>query len=127
MCHKENLAKWKKTDGLAPGVMKAFWTFDKVSVAEGAIPVKYKELIAIAVALTTQCPYCIDMHASRIDVNWPRGQGEWGRTSFNLTPGQPLIARLAIADDANGAGESLLHKDVFQMREGFTSPGPQQT
>ena len=62
MYHKENLAKLKKMDGLAPQVMKAFWAFDKASVAEGAIPVKYKELIAVAVALTTQCPYCIDIH-----------------------------------------------------------------
>ena len=27
------------------------------------IPRKYRELIAIAVALTTQCPYCIEAHA----------------------------------------------------------------
>jgi AhpD family alkylhydroperoxidase len=26
--------------------------------------VKYKELIAVAVAVTTQCPYCIDIHTS---------------------------------------------------------------
>src|SRR5262249_12172636 len=38
--------------------------FDKAAVAPGAIPVKYKELIAIAVAMTTQCPYCIDIHNS---------------------------------------------------------------
>ncbi len=38
--------------------------FDKAAVAEGAIPVKYKELIAVAVAVTTQCPYCIDIHAA---------------------------------------------------------------
>jgi len=50
-------------DELAPQVMKAFWAFDKLSVAEGAIPAKYKELIAVAVALTTQCPYCIDIHS----------------------------------------------------------------
>ena len=43
--------------------MKAFWAFDKAAVADGAIPVKYKELIAVAVALTTQCPYCIDIHS----------------------------------------------------------------
>jgi AhpD family alkylhydroperoxidase len=43
--------------------MKAFWAFDRAAVAAGAIPVKYKELIAIGVALTTQCPYCIDIHA----------------------------------------------------------------
>ena len=29
-----------------------------IAVADGAIPAKYKELIAVAVALTTQCPYC---------------------------------------------------------------------
>src|SRR5437762_13325473 len=63
MYDKENLAKLKKMDALAPQVMKAFWAFDKAAVADGAIPVKYKELIAVAVALTTQCPYCIDIHS----------------------------------------------------------------
>jgi len=64
MYSKQNLAKLKDIDGLAPEVMKAFWAFDKAAVAEGAIPVKYKELIAVAVALTTQCPYCIDIHSN---------------------------------------------------------------
>jgi AhpD family alkylhydroperoxidase len=59
---KDNLAKISKMNSLAPDVMKAFWAFDKASVAAGAIPVKYKELIAVAVAVTTQCPYCIDIH-----------------------------------------------------------------
>src|SRR5947207_14322122 len=64
MYNKENLTKLKKMDSLAPELMKAFWAFDKAAVAEGAIPVKYKELIAVAVALTTQCPYCIDIHTA---------------------------------------------------------------
>ena len=64
MYNKANLAKLKKMDSLAPELMKAFWAFDKTAVAQGAIPVKYKELIAVAVALTTQCPYCIDIHSS---------------------------------------------------------------
>jgi len=34
------------------------------SVADGVIPVKYKELIAVGVALTTQCPYCIEIHSN---------------------------------------------------------------
>ncbi len=63
MYAKENLSKLKKMDSLAPEAMRAFWTFDKAAAAEGAIPVKYKELIAVAVALTTQCPYCIDIHS----------------------------------------------------------------
>ena len=64
MYNKENLARLKKINALAPEVMKAFWAFDKAAVAEGAIPVKYKELIAVAVALTTQCPYCIEIHSN---------------------------------------------------------------
>src|SRR5436853_1894348 len=62
MYNKQNLAKLKKAESLAPDVMKAFWAFDKAAVAPAAIPVKYKELIAVAVALTTQCPYCIEIH-----------------------------------------------------------------
>ena len=64
MYTKENLTKIKKMNDLAPEVMKAFWAFDKLAVADGTIPVKYKELIAVAVAVTTQCPYCIDIHAA---------------------------------------------------------------
>ena len=64
MYDKQNLTKIKKMNELAPEAMKAFWAFDKLAVAEGAIPVKYKELIAVAVAVTTQCPYCIDIHAA---------------------------------------------------------------
>jgi AhpD family alkylhydroperoxidase len=64
MYNKQNLTRLKQMNELAPEVMKAFWTFDKAAVAEGVIPVKYKELIAVGVALTTQCPYCIDIHSA---------------------------------------------------------------
>jgi len=64
MYDKTNLTRIKKMNELAPDVMKAFWAFDKAAVADGAIPVKYKELIAVAVALTTQCPYCIEIHSN---------------------------------------------------------------
>jgi AhpD family alkylhydroperoxidase len=39
--------------------------FDKAAMAAGAIPVKYKELMALAVAFTTQCPYCIEIHSNK--------------------------------------------------------------
>lgn len=42
--------------------MDAFWAFDKAAFAEGAINAKNKQLIALAVAVTTQCPYCIELH-----------------------------------------------------------------
>jgi AhpD family alkylhydroperoxidase len=49
-----------------PDILKAFRDFDSaVFAAEGReIPLKYRELIALAVALTTQCVYCIDAHSN---------------------------------------------------------------
>jgi AhpD family alkylhydroperoxidase len=49
-----------------PEILKAFGDFDKaVFAAEGReIPLKYRELIALGVALTTQCVYCIDTHSN---------------------------------------------------------------
>jgi len=64
MYNQEKLTKINKMNELAPEVMKAFWEFDRLAVAEGAIPVKYKELIAVGVAVTTQCPYCIAIHTA---------------------------------------------------------------
>jgi AhpD family alkylhydroperoxidase len=58
----DNLKKLKQLDQAAPESMSAFWAFDKAALAGGAIPKKYKELIALAVALTTQCPYCLEVH-----------------------------------------------------------------
>lgn len=66
---RANLVNIEKMNELAPEVMKAFWAFDKAAVAAGAIPVKYKELIAVAVAVTTQCPYCIDIHTGNARAN----------------------------------------------------------
>ena len=51
--------------GRRSGGVKAFWAFDKAAMAAGAIPAKYKELMALAVAFTTQCPYCIEIHGGK--------------------------------------------------------------
>jgi AhpD family alkylhydroperoxidase len=62
MYSMDNLNKLPKMGKLAPEAMTAFRAYDKAALADGAIPKKYKELMAIAVALTTQCPYCIEVH-----------------------------------------------------------------
>jgi AhpD family alkylhydroperoxidase len=44
---------------------EGFVALDKtVGRTDGKIPQKYRELIAIGVALTTQCPYCLDVHTA---------------------------------------------------------------
>ena len=50
----------------APAEAEAFLAFKAVSERDGgAIPAKYRELIAVGVALTTQCAYCLDVHTRR--------------------------------------------------------------
>jgi AhpD family alkylhydroperoxidase len=47
---------------LAPDVHDAFTAFSERVFAEGALSTKTKQLIAVAVAHVTQCPYCIRGH-----------------------------------------------------------------
>jgi AhpD family alkylhydroperoxidase len=50
---------------LDPVGFAGFAALDKtVGRADGTIPQKYRELIALGVALTTQCPYCLDVHSA---------------------------------------------------------------
>jgi AhpD family alkylhydroperoxidase len=65
MYDMKNLQRLKGLEAAAPEAFKAFWAFDKAAMAAGAIPAKYKELMALAVAFTTQCPYCIEIHAGK--------------------------------------------------------------
>ena len=59
----EDLKKLGEFKTLAPKEFATFVEFDKIVGREdGAIPKKYRELIAIAVAHTTQCVYCIEVH-----------------------------------------------------------------
>jgi AhpD family alkylhydroperoxidase len=52
----------RKRAQLAPEISAAFKTFSQAVFADGALPAKTKQLIAIAVAHVTQCPYCIRGH-----------------------------------------------------------------
>jgi AhpD family alkylhydroperoxidase len=62
MFDMKNLSKLKVLDEQSPKAMKAFWEFNDAAFAEGALSGRVKQLISVAVALTTQCPYCIALH-----------------------------------------------------------------
>ena len=89
-----NLDKMKALATHAPETMKAFVAFDKAALAPGAIPVKYKELMALAVAFTTQCPYCIELHTNKAR--------EYGATD-------PEIAESVLVAAALRAGAAMTH------------------
>jgi AhpD family alkylhydroperoxidase len=52
----------QKRGDLAPGIEAAFRQFSQAVFQDGALPGKTKQLIAVAVAHVTQCPYCIKGH-----------------------------------------------------------------
>ena len=58
----KELAEQRKS--LAPKSAEAFKAFSHSVFAEGALPAKTKQLIAVAVAHVTQCPYCIHGHTA---------------------------------------------------------------
>jgi AhpD family alkylhydroperoxidase len=92
-----DMANLKKLSALGKGAskaMEAFWAFDKAALADGAVPKKYKELIAVAVALTTQCPYCLELH---------RGAAEAAGAT------QEELAETALVAAALRAGAAVTH------------------
>jgi AhpD family alkylhydroperoxidase len=59
----DDLKRIKELGKLAPEEFSAWLALDRIVGREdGHIPPKYRELIALAVAHTTQCAYCIGVH-----------------------------------------------------------------
>ncbi|WP_144548102.1 carboxymuconolactone decarboxylase family protein [Bacillus sp. X1(2014)] len=58
----KNLSKLKE---LAPEQLQAFSEFNTAVMKEGTLSKKEKEIIAVAIAHVTECPYCIDTHTRR--------------------------------------------------------------
>ena len=54
-----------KKAALAPKNIEAWRNFSKTVFEPGALPEKTKQLIAVAVAHVTQCPYCIRAHTKQ--------------------------------------------------------------
>ena len=63
--HSESAKQLRKLRQLKPELFASFVDFDTKVFQEGALSVKTKELIAVAAAHITQCPFCIDAHTKR--------------------------------------------------------------
>ena len=69
-----------------PDILKAFVAFDEAVFAQGGreIPLKFRELIAVAVGITTQCVYCIDAHSQNA-VRAGASEAELAETAWVAT------------------------------------------
>lgn len=80
---------------LAPTEAQAFLAFDHAAKREGGhIAPKVRELISLAVALTTQCGYCLDVHT---------------RAAKRLGVTREELAEVALVAAAVRAGASMGH------------------
>ena len=94
--------------GLAAKEGSAFMAFHhSMEREDGIIPRKYRELIALGVAFTTQCAYCIDTHTRHARAHGASKQ-EIAEAAF-----------IAAAVKAGGAlAHSLLALRIFDEEEG---------
>jgi alkylhydroperoxidase/carboxymuconolactone decarboxylase family protein len=61
--HHADLARFGEIGRAAPALAEKFFAYYGAVFAEGALTEREKSLIALAVAHTVQCPYCIDAYS----------------------------------------------------------------
>src|SRR3546814_10000749 len=109
-----------KRHDLAPDASAAFQAFSKAVFQDGALPGSTKQLIAVAVAHVTQCPYCIKGHtkaAARagatpeqiMEAIWVAAEMRAGGAFAHS-----LLALTTLEDEAAGHGRSEEHTSELQ-------------
>ena len=94
----------KEMGKLAPTEFNAWLALDNIVRREdGAIPRKYRELIALAVACTTQCPYCIEVHT--------KGAKKAGASREEITESSLIAAALRAGGAATHGAMALKFYD----------------
>ena len=89
-----NLRKLPVLAENAPAAMKAFEALNNAVFADGALPTKAKELIAVAVGIAVQCPYCIEVHK---------------KNAIKAGASEQELAEAAFVAAAIGAGAAVTH------------------
>lgn len=97
--HAKDLARFSEVGKEAPELWEKFNAWYSAVFKEGALTEREKSLIALAVAHTVQCPYCIDAFSS--------GSLEKGATPEQMTEAVHVAAAIR-------GGASLVHG--VQMR-----------
>ena len=63
--HTDTGKQRARLHSLKKDLMDSWGAFNSQAFSEGALPIKTKELIAVAAAHITRCPYCIAGHTRR--------------------------------------------------------------
>ncbi|MEU1592868.1 carboxymuconolactone decarboxylase family protein [Streptomyces sp. NPDC005708] len=104
-----DLAHLRELRKAAPREFEAWQQLDAiVRIEDGSVPRKYRELIALAVAHTTQCAYCIDVHA--------RSATEVGATVEEIA--ETILIAAALRSGAAGAHGALTMRLLHDAETG---------
>jgi AhpD family alkylhydroperoxidase len=87
----------------------AFWRLHRSAFADGAVPARTKELIALAIAVVKRCDGCIAYHA--------RGAAEQGATR------EEVAEVLGVALAMEGGPASVYGPRAFEAYEEFAATG----
>jgi AhpD family alkylhydroperoxidase len=96
---------------LAPAQQAAFEAFSKAVFAEGALSAKMKQVIAVAVAHVTQCPYCIKGHTKAAQ-------------RAGATPEELMEAIWVAAEMRAGGAYAHTAVSLSEMDTAKAAPGP---
>lgn len=97
----------------SPDVWAAFGALHQAGVADGALPAKVKELMALAIAVVKQCDGCIAYHAKAAAVR--------GATS------EEVAEALGVALLMDGGTASVYGPRAWAAFEEFASSEPSPT
>ena len=100
----------RKRRELAPATEAAFQAFSRQVFADGALSARTKQIVAVAVAHVTQCPYCIK-----------------GHTTAALRQGaspEELMEAIWVAAEMRAGGSYAHSLLALEQIESFTPPDP---
>ena len=95
---------------LAPDVEQAFHRLQQGRVADGALPRRAKQLIAVAVAHAAQCPYCIRSHTEGALRGRADGARSWRRSGRGRDARRKVAHRHRLGSDGGGGAPMTIRR-----------------
>ncbi|WP_085991029.1 carboxymuconolactone decarboxylase family protein [Oceanobacillus senegalensis] len=115
---KEYFGRIAELNKYAPDAFQSFMKFNDQALAAGKLTVKQKELIAVAVAHITGCPYCIDLHVGNAKKN-DSSKEEVAEAIFVATAlkaGSSAAHGVSALNAYDGKGDDELYKASYFAR-----------
>ncbi|MCY0091765.1 MULTISPECIES: carboxymuconolactone decarboxylase family protein [Bacillus amyloliquefaciens group] len=121
---KSNINRLGEFGKLNEEAFRAFVNFDHKALAQGKLSSKLKELIAVAVAHVTGCPYCIDIHVNQIKKQKATKEemAEAIMVATALKAGSAMAHGVNALNAYDGTGDDELFKaSYFNLLKEFSS------